>query len=142
MAPARSSSFWAYARRRVATNFPRNTRLRAVEPAAKLSQLQKNRIGCRDILHKVLRRCVGLALIVAIATLQCVSWADVDDARQPTRDGRAVVAATGVHGGVGVARAKGTAPIMLSGMVTDTFVLIAPPVLIYHEPSRCARTLL
>ena len=65
----------------------------------------------------MLRRSVGLALTVAIATLQCVSWADVDDAREPTRDGRAIVAATGAHGGVGVARAKGAAPIMLSGMV-------------------------
>ena len=89
---------------------------------------QKRRIGCRDILRKVLRRSVELALIVAIATLQCVSSADVDDALQPTRDGRAIVAATGAHGGVGLARAKGTAPIILSGMVTDTFVLIAPPV--------------
>src|SRR5688572_26893999 len=72
----------------------------------------------------MLRRCVELALIVAIATLQCVSWADVDDARQPTRDGRAMVAAT--DGGVGVARAKGTASIILGGVVREAFVLIAP----------------
>jgi len=82
---------------------------------------------CRDILHKVLRRSIELALIVAITTLQCVSWADVEDARQTTRDGRAIVAATGANAG-GVARVKGAAPILLSGVVTDTFVLIAPPV--------------
>ena len=72
------------------------------------------------------RRSVELVLIVAIATLQCVSTAAVDDARQPTQDGRTIVAATAAHGGVGVARIKGTVPLILSGVVTDTFVLTAP----------------
>lgn len=91
-------------------------------------RLRTRLCASRDILRKVLRRSIELALIVAIATLQCVSWADVDHAREPTRDGRAIVSATGAHGGVGAARVKGTAPLMLSGVVTDTFVLTAPPV--------------
>jgi hypothetical protein len=80
-----------------------------------------------DILHKVVRR-VALILIVAIATLQCVSWADVDDARQTTRDGRSVVAAAGAQGGIGAARMRGTAPIMLSGVAIHTVVLAPPAV--------------
>jgi hypothetical protein len=86
------------------------------------------RSRCSDILRTVLRRSVGLALVAAMATLQCVSWADVDDARQPTRDGRAIVADSGTHGGTGVARAKGSAPTVLSGMTTGPFVLINPAV--------------
>jgi hypothetical protein len=89
---------------------------------------QKSQIDCRDILRKVFRRCVELALIVAIATLQCVWWTNVDDARQPTRDGRAFAASTGAHGGVGAARVRATASVIPSGVVTHIFVPSPPAV--------------
>jgi hypothetical protein len=75
----------------------------------------------------VLRRSVELVLIVAIATLQCVSWASVDDARHPTKiDGRAIVAPAGAPG-VG-ARLRASAPIILSAAITHGFVLTPPVV--------------
>jgi hypothetical protein len=87
-----------------------------------------SRFKATDILQKVLRRSVALILIAAIATLQCVSWADVDNARQTTRDGRSIVAAAGGHGGVGAARMRGTASFLLSGAVIHTFVFGPPAV--------------
>ena len=72
----------------------------------------------------MLRRSVELVLIVAIATLQCVSWASVDDARQLTRDARVTVDAA-AHGGVGSARVT---PVSLSGAVTRGIVLGPPAV--------------
>jgi hypothetical protein len=74
----------------------------------------------------VLRRSVQIALIVAIATLQCVSSADVDDAYQRSRDGRSIVASAGAHGGVGAARDRATASILLGGVISRAFVLVPP----------------
>ncbi len=87
-----------------------------------------SRFQATDILPRVFRRSVALILFVAIATLQCVSWADVDNARQTTRDGRSIAAAAGAHGGIGAARMRGTAPIMLSGAAIHTVVLGPPAV--------------
>jgi hypothetical protein len=73
----------------------------------------------------VLRRSVQLALILAIATLQCVSWTSVDDAPQQGRDGRTIIAAA-AHGGVGTARVRVTPPGLLSGADTRSFILDSP----------------
>jgi hypothetical protein len=79
------------------------------------------------IYFSVLHRSVELALILAIATVQCVPWARVDDARQQSRDGRIVVGAAAQEGG-GTARVKATSAVILFDAVSRSVLVGAPAV--------------